>query len=429
MLYYNIIKESNMATSNKSNLTVSELKKANSQLVSENAKLKKQMTEILNKPDKRNKIWKNLIIFVCIAFAGAILVAGNLLFWVGNTIVETNKFVATVNPLIEEPAVQQGIASYTTNQLFTRFNVEQSLTDVLPPRADFLAPTLTNQLKSTTQSSLEKILSNDSKFQTIWKDTIKTSHEKLIGYIRQYEGNGTITINSIYKSLSDELQNTKLSFLANKNLPASVGSITVANFPYLPLAHNVVNYLGLYQSIAIFLLIGFSVIAIVLSANKRKTVIVIGIMFTIFMALSILAIRIVVYSVTNLAQSDYRNAIGALANIIADPLISQTLMLLLLGILIAAVAWISGPYKVAILTRKRVKTLFEGNIHQAIFSSGENNFTMWVGSHRQILQWSAVAIVAFIMLIVELSPILVFWYALLILLLVLLVEMLAAKLH
>jgi len=413
--------------SSQTDLSVSEIKKINKQLVSENEKLKKQLTVNNIHTSKSNKIWKKITIFVCVVLAGAILVAGNVLFWAGNTLVDTNKFVATVNPLIEDPAIQKGIAKYTTNQLFTRFDVEQTMIDVLPPKADFLAPTLTDQLQTKTQSSLEKMLSNDSKFQTIWKDTIKTSHEKLVGYIGQYEGDGNITINNIYQSLSDELQNTKLSFLANKKLPDSVGSITVANFPGLPVAHNVVNNIGLYQSIATLLIIGFSILSVVLSVDKRKTVIIIGIIFSIFMALSLVGIRIAEYNITNLAQIDYREAINAAVNIISNPLVIQTRMLLMLGILIVIIAWISGPYKVAKLTRTRIQTLFEGNIHQAIFSKGENKFTIWVGSHKKLLQWSTVIIVALIMLIVELSPILVFWYALLILALVLMIELLSAS--
>lgn len=410
----------------KSTKSVAELKKFNENLISENAKLKKQVMADNIQLSKKNHFFRNVVVFMCVVLSSAILIVGNVLFWAGNTVVDTNKFVATVNPLIEDPIIQQSVAKYTTDKLFARFDVEQTLIDVLPPRADFLAPVLTKQLQTTTQTNLEKILANDSKFQKIWKDTIKGSHEMLISYVKEYKGDGKITLSNIYQKLSDELQNTKLSFLANKKLPASVGNVTVANFPGLPVAHNIVNNIGLYQLVTTLLVIGFAIIAIFLSANRRKTVISIGVMVSIFMALSLVAIRIVEYSATNLVQSDYRQAISIAANIISNPLVIQTRVLLMIGLLIAVIAWVSGPYKIAKLTRERIKTLFEGKIHKAIFSKGENKFTLWVGSHKKVLQWSAIAVVAAIMLIVQLSPVLLFWYALLMLILVLIIELLSA---
>ena len=85
-----------------------------------------------------------------------LLITGNLLFWTGNTLVKTDRFTASVAPIIKNSAVQTAVADYTTTQLYNNVDVSQVITQALPPRAEFLASSITGQLKSYTNSSATK---------------------------------------------------------------------------------------------------------------------------------------------------------------------------------------------------------------------------------------------------------------------------------
>ena len=66
--------------------------------------------------------------------------------WAGNTTLNTDRWVATVTPLDQDPAVRAAVSTYTTQQIFSTLNVEQRVKEALPPRAAFLASPLTDEV-------------------------------------------------------------------------------------------------------------------------------------------------------------------------------------------------------------------------------------------------------------------------------------------
>lgn len=399
--------------------SVAALQAENKRLATENATLKKQLSS------SSHRLWQKIVILICVALAGALLVTGNILFWAGNSLVKEDRFVATTSPLIKQPEIQQGIALYATNKLYENVDIEQEIQNVLPPRAEFLAPSISGQVRNATQSSLEKILANE-KFQDTWTSTVTKAHSRIINYVKNYQGNGTISLNDVYQSLSKQLEGTKLSFAANKTLPSSVGSITLIQASWLPAAHNLVTNIDLYRFLAILIVMVASALAIWLARNRRKMVIGLGALYSVLMAISLLSIRIFQQSIPAKVASEYQPAVKTAVNIITQPLIIQTRTILLLSILTMIVAWLTGPYKVAVTVRERIQTLLEGKVHQAVFAK-ENAFTRWVGRYKRVLQWAAVLVIAIVMLFfVQLSPKLVVLYGLLMLAIALVVELLAA---
>lgn len=399
-----------------------DLKTENKRLAAENARLKQQLNS--KESAISGKLWRKVAIILCIGLAGALLVVGNILFWAGNTLVDSNKFISATTPLIKEPDVQQGIALYTTNQLYQNVDIQQTIQDVLPPKAEFLAPTLSGQVRTATQDTLEKVLANE-KFQTTWTDTLTKAHTRIINYVKNYQGDGTITLNDVYQNLSKQLEGTKLAFAANKTLPNNVGSITLITAGWLPTVHNIVTNIGLYQTLATLLVLALSALAIWLAKNKRKMVLTLGITYSLLMLVSLLSVRVFQHMVPTHVASEYQAAVKTATQVITGSLITQTRTILLLGILTVVVAWVTGPYRAAKVVRERLQRLLEGKLHQAIFSH-ENGFTRALGAHKRKLQWFSVLVIAVIMLVVQLSPTLVVAYGLLMLFVALIIELLSA---
>ncbi len=389
------------------------------------AKVKTEVASIKKPKSARKSPLRGLASWLCVALAAALLFVGNLAFWTGNTVVNTDRYVAAVGPLIEKPEIQSAIANYTTTQLFNQVNVQDYVQTALPPRAEFLAPQLTSQLRTQTQNSIKSLLANQ-KVQDYWYSSLTKRHDALINFSKSYEGNGTIEVSDIYSQLSKRLGDTKLSFLANKQLPDSVGSIKVATVGWLPALHKVSNNIGLYQALATLLLIGFSVAAVLLSTKRRRTVIELGFFFAAVMLATLLATRITGGVVASKVAPAYQAAVQVAYDTVLHSFVAQTLSLLLASILVILVAWLSGPYASASKLKSRVTALLSGRLHQSLFGNRENSFTLWVAKFKRYLQWGLVLLIAVIMLIVQLSPKLVVAYGLVMLISVLLVELLAA---
>lgn len=400
---------------------VQKLRAENRQLRAKNKALQSQQS---TNPVRRRSFWRTLGIILCTGLAGAILVTGNILFWVGNSVVDSNRYQAIIEPIIKEPEVQSAVATYTTTELYKNVNIQQKLNDSLPEQVKFLAPVLASQIPSATHAVFLKVLQNPE-FQDKWVSVQVGAHQRVINFVKNYQGDGTIDVSDIYNQLTSNLQNTKLSFLANKSLPPKFGSITVVDASWLPAAHNIVTNLGLYQGLATASVIVLTAAAVWLSRRRRRLIIRVGILYAVMMFISLVSFKVLQASVVNQVASQYQAAVRVASGHILQPLIMQTRTILLMGLLVSFVAWISGPGRVAASVRDKIQQALNGNLHQALFHS-ENGFTRWVGQSKRVLQWLSIAVIAIIMLLVQLNPALVLGYGLLMIVVVSVVEVLAA---
>jgi len=377
------------------------------------------------KVPKKRTGWRKTLAVLTVSLASALLVTGNLLLWAGNTFVDTDKYVAAVGPLIEEPEIQSALASYSTQQLFNNTDVEAYVVSVLPTQAAVLAPQLTSQLKNYTESTIEKILASQ-KMEDYWYSSLTKRHNAFINFVKEYQGDETIQVSDIYNQITKQLTDTKLSFLANKQLPEKYGSIEVATVGWLPVLHKVASNIGIYQAITTALFLGLSLASIYLAANKRKMIIRLGIIYTIVMLLTLLSARIVRGIVVSEVSPEYQTAVQIAYSTVLNGLALQTIMISMLGLFTAFAAWISGPYKGAVVLKKRFNLLLSGKLHESIFSKKENAFTLWTGANKRKLQYISLASVSLVMLAVELSPRLVLVYAAVLILIIAAIETLAA---
>lgn len=399
-------------------------------LKQENQALRRELEQLRQTSDNaassnRSPVWKRAVILLSAILAASLLVAGNVLFWAGNTIVDPQRFAAVASPLIKEPEVQESISRITADKVFERVDVEQILSENLPPRVEFAAPALAGQVKSATETALTRVMANES-FQDTWNSAITTIHGRLITFVKNYEGDGTLQVADIYNKVLQRLEGTKLAFLSNVPLPAQTGAITLANATWLPAAHNVANNISMYQALTTILFIAFTALAIWLARRKRRMAITLGSMFALFTLLTLVAIRITQSIAISGVALENQAAVEVISEHILMPLILQTRALFLTATLIIIVAWISGPYRSATTIRTRIQDLFGGNIHQAVIGSHDNKFTQWLGVHKRVLQWLFVALAAVYIVLAPASVTILVWTVAALVIALLALEIIAA---
>jgi uncharacterized protein YdeI (YjbR/CyaY-like superfamily) len=104
-----------------------------------NKKVEKLQLEMKSKKEAPKSSWRKPVVMISAAVATLVLVFGNIFFWTGRTLVDTNRYVATVGPLIQKPPIQSAIASYTTTQIFDNFNVQSYIKNNLPTKVSFFS--------------------------------------------------------------------------------------------------------------------------------------------------------------------------------------------------------------------------------------------------------------------------------------------------
>jgi len=414
-----------MAAKSSPKSTVAELKAENAKLKAENKQLARQVTAKNSVSRSPWTFLRRLSIGILIFFAVCLVTTGNIAFWTGNTLVKQDRFVAATAPIIQDKEVQQALALYTTNQIFENVDVEQITQEALPPKAQFLAPQLTSQLKSQTNSLLNKAVSSD-RFVDRWNSTSAKWHDRIITYATDYTGNGQISLNDIYTQVSSQLSSTKLSFLANKQLPPKVGDITVVEADWLPTLHRVITKIDTWRILSILLLVITLVAAVLLSKARRRTVYLFSFGTAGAMLLSLIALNAGIENIVGQADAQYADGVRSALQIFTSSLSAQTITILVTALLIGFITWVSGQSKSALAFKNQGVRVFTGRIHESLFGSSTNGAIKWFQSYKRQVQWSIVIVLSALMLIVRLTPKSLAIYASLILVLVLIVEALGS---
>jgi hypothetical protein len=328
-------------------------------------------------------------------------------------------------PLAQQPAVQSAVAQKTTDALFSQVDVEQLAAQALPPKAEFLAPTLTSQLKSTTQGQAQKIIAGED-FQRVWQNSLRTAHQTFIKHLKDYQGDGSIDLKDVYKQLSQRLAGGKLSFLANKSLPPKVGDITVIQADWLPTAHRIAANINLLRVLAVSLFLILLGVVIGLSEKRRRAVIQIGAIISGLSVAMLISLRLVRNAAVDNVQPQYQQAATEAWKVFIKPFAVELIIFIVLGLTAVFIAWVSGESSSALGFRRRMDRLFAGKLHESMFSK-ENSFTLWAGKYRRALFSLVAAIFVLSLLFISLTLKSFFLLLLVSIILALAVESLAAK--
>lgn len=405
--------------------TMAQLKAENAKLKAQNKKLAAQAASKKSSGSLTKTFWRRLAVGILVFFAVVLLTVGNIAFWTGNTLVKQDRFVAATSPIIKDENVQKALALYTTNQIFANVDVEKITQEALPPRAQFLAPQLTSQLKTQTNSLLEKAISSE-RFVNKWNSVSAKWHNRVITFATNYKGDGRININDAYTQASSELSSTKLSFLANKQLPAKIGNITIINAESLPTVHRVITKIDTWRILAILLLVISLVGAVLLSKGRRRTLYLFSFGSAAAMALSLIALNAGTENIAGRADPQYVDGVRSALQILTHSLSVQTLTIMCAALLIGFIAWISGQSKSASAIKNQGVYVLTGRIHESLFGSSTSGIVRWFQHYKRQVQWSIVIILSALMLAVRLTPKSLAVYTSLILVLVLIVEALGS---
>lgn len=362
------------------------------QLMAENSRLKKELSEVKKSNSQKNGgRLKGILKWLAFSLALAILVVANLTFYIGRTLTETDKFMAVASPLIRQPAVQEAIADKANKEFFSQINTEELISSVLPEQAALLAPTLSKQIEKFTLDKSKEILASEG-FQSIYDKALEKTHSGFITAIKSGDGDGIVSVSDLYDGLSQRLVDSKLSFLANKQLPANIGNIEVVKADWVPTVRNLVIHLDTIRVVT-FGLFGLLVLLFVwLSHNRRRAVVQLSVGVALVGLVSILAVNLTGSLVVSEAKN-YPEAARQIWEVLSAPLITQTAGAVGLASAIGLVAWIGGSGKTAAGIRRRLDALLSGKLHQSLFPK-ENGLSRWFGRYRRhLLALSAVGFI------------------------------------
>jgi hypothetical protein len=216
-------------------------------------------------------------------------------------------------------------------------------------------------MESFSRDIADKVISSDV-FNAIWTTAIRLAHEAALSLLRDEgglfyisKGEVTIDLSDLLGTVQDRLASTGLAFLKDLPISEDSGKIVVyqsAQLAQIQQALTILDRAGIILPLLAFVAFG---VALWLSLWRRRTLLYIGAGLSVTMALSLAILAWVRSQVVAEVSSElYRNAVEAVWEIVIGSLISQTILLLVIGLAIAAGAFLAGPDRRAVAVRTAV---------------------------------------------------------------------------
>lgn len=284
-----------------------------------------------------------LIVLACICSVLALT-----LTWIRNETLDTDRYVETVAPLADNPAIQNAVSDAVTAELVRTVNPEQLIRQSLPEQAAPLAGPLSGAVSGFVRTAVGKLVDSPA-FATLWKAISRESHAQMVAVLT---GKRT-ALNRLAAEGQVKLDLTPIvgpakAFLERQGIKAAgttaTPSVVVFDLSALRTAQDAVRALkGLTLLFTILAPLLF-LLAIVLSRDRRRSLITAGISLAGSMAALgvLIAIGRSLY-LDSLAANVPNAAAAAFFDTIVRFFGLGIRLTAVAGLVVALAAWWSGP--------------------------------------------------------------------------------------
>jgi hypothetical protein len=381
-------------------------------------RLRGEVTELRGKqsdPRPRHRFsWRTPVAVVLIVLGCVLAPLSVIGVWTANQVSDTNRYVANIEPLIHEPAIQNALTDKITVAITSRLDVSgraSEAADVLTskglPRVGTLlktfAPTLAGAINSFVHNTVHKLVTGP-RFANAWIQVNRAAHQTLVqalsgqgGAITVSNGQVTLDLAPFIAIVKDNL--AQRGFTLVNSLPPIHPTIALFSSKTLVQAqtlYRVLNDLKIILPIATLVLIAAGVY---IARGHRRALIGAGLGFAASMlvlgAALLVARGIYLNSVPNsVFPSD---AAAAAFDTLVRFIKIALRALLVLGLVVAIAAFFTGPSVTAVRTRAAFVKGFDW-----IRARGERRGVStgpagrWTYAHRNALRLSAVGLAAII---------------------------------
>jgi hypothetical protein len=385
----------------------------------ERAELRRLRTEVTELRDRQARTvprhrfsWRTPVATVLIVIGCLLAPVSVLGVWGANQVSNTGRYIANIEPLIHEPAVQNALTDKVTTVITSHLNVTgytnqaaALLTDKGLTRVGALlktfGPALTSAVTGFIHTQVHKLVTS-ARFAQTWINVNTVAHQTLVNALSGHTGaiavsNGQVTIDLAPFIAIVKQALAARGFTLINSLPTVHPTLTLFSARQLvkaQTAYRLVNDLKIALPILALLLIALGVY---LARGHRRALIGAGLGFAASMLLLgavLLVIRgIYLNSIPNSVLPS--NAAAAIFDTFVRFIRTALRTLLVLGLIVAIGAFLTGPSVTAVRTRGAITSGF-GWIRRAGERGGVSTGPVgrWTYAHRTALRVCAVALVA-----------------------------------
>lgn len=309
-----------------------------------------------------------------------ILLASVLLFgtaadvWVKRQVLSTPKWVAASDKILADPRVQDALATYIVDQIYSNVDVQKELEDKLPDGWKGIAGPVAAGIRTPATSAVERILSSDQVKQ-IWHTVNEKAHQALVNVLENKTRVGSTKDGKVTLDLGEivRIVGTDLGVPASvmDKVPASVGQITIFQSDSLALIQRAVKVVNILGPVLFVVIVALYSLAVWLARGRRRltlrnvgwSIIIVGLLLTTMRRLTGNYIESII------DNQQYSVAGKIIFGILSELLFDTAWLLISWGAVIVAGMLVIGPSRIAVWARRMVAPVL--NADRVVF---------WVGA-------------------------------------------------
>lgn len=342
---------------------------------------------------RRSPRWRRALAAFLAVVAALGLVLAVTATWVNRTLLDTDEWVKSVEPLPQDAEFQQILAEEIADEILRVVDLTKLIEELLGPAGRFIAAPAEDATRGFIEDATVDVLASPE-FERLWIEANRVAHELAVKVLRGdaeaasiVDGKVTLDlvplINNVIAQISatnpelfggavsvpevtpDEVDQAA-SNLANAlgiTLPPDFGQVPVFDAGALTTAQDAVELLDDTQ-VALWIIFGLAFVgALVASLDRRRTV--------AFLGVTVAVTAFVVWLARRPLESDLLAAIKnptgkEAAQIVIEVALWRNLgpliaALIVVAVLAAVVAFLIGPSRYAIAFRATVRGLFGGD--------------------------------------------------------------------
>ncbi|MFJ7587680.1 hypothetical protein ACIQZO_09880 [Streptomyces sp. NPDC097617] len=308
---------------------------------------------------------KSLLSALLIIIGCVLAPLGIVASWTSGIVGNTDRYVSTVAPLASDPDVQAAAANRVTGALMEHLDLATLLEDVAPEQRPLLQKalgklggSLEGAVSSFVKEKAQDVIASDQ-FETIWTNANRTIHTSLVKALTG-SGDGAVEIknDAVTIDLAPVIEQVKTRLVdAGMGVAARIPEIhtdfTVVqsnDIGRVKTGFRLLQLAGVWLPILAVLLVAAGVL---LSAHRRRILVTAAL--AVAFAVAVLGLGLTVFRtvyLNALPDTVSQAAAGSVYDAMIRLLRTTIRMVVVLGIVIALAAWLSGPGKYATAARQ-----------------------------------------------------------------------------
>lgn len=380
----------------------------------ENERLREQVAAAPQRTGHRGKsILSAFIIIVACLLAPLSVVA----VWAKGEVTDTNRYVETVAPLAENPAIQEAVANKISDAIFAKINLEDLTSNVITALADNRGLTAEQQaalkglsgpvvsgIESFIRDQITKVIQSPQ-FAQAWATANEAAHDALVKALSgQDTGALQVQGNEVTLNLAPVLDEVKQKLVAQgftvaEKIPSVDTNIVLFqsdSISKMQQFYSLLEKVGFWMPIIVAIL---GIIAIFV-ANKRYVAVMglgIGLILSMGVGLMLMSIARMEY-LDKLPSTVNPQAAQAVFDQLTEFLKGSLVSGVVAGVVLALAGYFVGPTAGGIATR-RVSVRAAAYVQARLYGWGATMTAVRDFVRRTAVMWRVIAVIIALLII------------------------------